>query len=287
MAEDPRSEEAHADFTMRACKINRAQLDRILEVAVKDIENPDIKLSTVRTGSGITSKITGGTVDELLKNVKQSTMSGDPERIDNLEAHIFAHGIHRHEFILINIDSPDSIVSNEVSVRVSGADPGWVVGRTSQLKDLFAATRPSHSSYVSRLSNTRYFSPFVALVVVAVLIPPILGSSTLKGRSSAQVALGIGMFLFVAGLSYLLGSKLDRFTRTELLIPSPSARPPRDWVNIGVLIVTIIGVLVGIAAIIVAHSDATKAHSFGPVHGVQVSLINTHPEPSPSSEQVS
>lgn len=271
MDRDPKLEVAKGRFRMRACKVHRAQLNRILEVAAKDIEKADVKLSTTRKGSGITSTITGATVDELLENVKCSTMSGDPERIDNLKIHISAPGFHR-ESVFITIRDPEFMNEDQVSVAVWGSDPGWVVGRTTQLNDLFAETRPSRIKFISKLSNTRFFSPVIGAVASIIIGAPISLSSAFVHRTSAQVFLFIGLFMFLTGLAYLLTAKIDRLTRTELFIPSPPARPSRDWLNIAVLIATIMGVLVGIAAIIVAHSDAAKANSSRPVHGVEVSF---------------
>jgi hypothetical protein len=127
MAEEPRSEQAGAGFTLRACKIDRSQLDRILALAAKDIENPLVTLSTVRKGSGITSKITGETIDELLEKVKHSTMSGNPDQIDNLSATFFKTiGTNKQQYVFVHINDPDSVYDNIVSVNVSG--PGSRMG---------------------------------------------------------------------------------------------------------------------------------------------------------------
>jgi len=278
MSDESRSEEASANFQMRACKIDRARLDRILEVATKDLSKPPrTTLSTKRKGSGITSTITGDTVGDLLRNVKRSTLPGNPDAIDNLTAyfHVFGAGSFGER---IYIRVKDSEFMPHVSVSVKGSDPGWVVGRTSQLKDLFAETQAPQAKYL-RISGWRITLPLLGVVLSFGIVPLLSSTRTFSGRTAGQIVLGLGVLFFLAGVGYLLGSWLDRMMDTEIHLTGMPVHRPRDWVNIGVLIVTIIGVLVGIAAIFIAHSDASRDHSTGGFAATHSSYIQESPKP--------
>ena len=89
-----------------------------------------------------------------------------------------------------------------------GPDPGWVVGRTSQLKDLFVETRPSYVKYLPKVSHARFWSLPVALVAALLLWLPVSSAAAVSHRVAAQVGLGVGLAMFLAGLMYLLAAKL-------------------------------------------------------------------------------
>ena len=252
VADRPPNEKAEASFELRGCKITRRQLDRIWELTTKDFpENAYIAISTERKGGGITAEISGKTIDEMRQNVKRSTISGDPDRIDNLTAYI-SDGLWENQRVMIGINNGAS----GVWVSVAGVDPGWVIGRASSLKDLFADTRSKH---VSRISKVRYYASIAGIAIAALLMIPITHIRDLANHDAVQIVVWISLSAVLAGLGYLLGARIDRQSQTELLFPSSTPHKPRDWVNIAVLAVTIIGVLVTIVAIIVAHSDAVHS----------------------------
>jgi hypothetical protein len=141
-----------------------------------------------------------------------------------------------------------------VSVLVYGGDAGWVRGRSGGLKDLLADTRTERS--IGR-GNARALFPiwggsigFAGWLALAL-------SNTLGHSAVALILLVIASLAGPAGGSFLLGAWTDRRAKTELrLLPATRARTV-DWLNLTVLIATIVLIVIGIVGIIVAHHDAT------------------------------
>jgi hypothetical protein len=255
----PSSEVANTSFSMRGCKVGRGQLDRIWTLATKDFAaDAYIDIKTERKGSGITSNISGKTIDDLFLNVKRSMMAGDPDRIDNIMMTIWEVGPGgKHITIFINKPGIEGVL-----VTVDGNDPGWVVGRATGLKDLFSSTR---ARFVLPFGGSRVYIATIGVLIAVLLMIPVSRTSGFAHNEALKVTAGIAVSVFLGGCGFLWGARLDRTSRTELLIPSPVTNKSRDWVNLAVLVVAIISVVVAVVAILVAHSDAVHARAVLPV----------------------
>lgn len=266
MTDELPNETASASFSMRGCKINRAQLDRMLDLAGRDLENKKCILATIRKGRGITSSITGSTVDELIGNIRRSTSPGNPERIDNLTVHITRLPDNDKQ-IYIHINDPNSSLGRNVAVSVLGSNPEWVIGRTGRLNDFFAGTR---STRIPPINNIRYCTALIGIVVAVFFYFPVSRVLKVSGSLEAGSLVAIMLAVFIVGPAYLLGARIDRIARTQLQIPPPPARERRDPIDVSILIGTFIIVVLTIIGIRISHSDAT--------HSPPVD-----PSPSPSS----
>lgn len=244
---------AESRFSMRGCKITRPHLGRIWQLATEGFSSDaNISITTSRKAGVIESQIEGESIDGMLDGVRRATIAGDPNYIDNIDLYIRAR-LGRTVFIRI---AAKSLTGKGVNVTVKGEDPEWVRGRIGGLKDLFAdaQSRPVLPWGTTRLTLLNL--GFFAASGINLLLAPVTKRATL----SVSLLLFFAIYVTLGGSAYVLGTKFDRRARTELILfPEPEKRR-RDWVNIGILVAALVGIVVAIAAIIVAHSDAVHPH---------------------------
>lgn len=92
----------------------------------------------------------------------------------------------------------------------TGFSPWRVAGRISRLKDLFQDTRPR---FIAPFDGLRITLPLVALAICAALSFPISRISRIANNSDAQVTVILAIAVFLAGVGYPVGVKLDRLAR--------------------------------------------------------------------------
>jgi hypothetical protein len=77
---------SEANFREYGCRIDRDTLDRIISLSQKDFSpKASLEISTERKSSGISSRISAESIDQLLEGIRESTAAGDPNWIDNLK----------------------------------------------------------------------------------------------------------------------------------------------------------------------------------------------------------
>jgi hypothetical protein len=241
---------------MRGCKITRSQLDRIWELAKEGFPpNSHILITTKRLGGGIPSDITGESIDETLEAVRRSTLPGDPDYLDNLRLHITTLFVEpTTRTVLIKIEP------SALEVLVEGGDPGWVRGRIGGLKDHFADTR---TKWIIGRGNARFIFWTLGNALGGVSFVAVSTSGAVGRNVVVVVLLEIAWLAGLGGAGFLLGAWMDRRAKTELrLLPVTRVRTV-DWVNVALLIATILVLVVGVIGAVVAHRDATHPHSSG------------------------
>jgi hypothetical protein len=239
---------SNARVTIRGCTINREQLTRIWAVSKQGFpEDSRFRISTDREHGGISSTISGGSIEDVIEGVRRSTLPGDPNSIDNLNLRV-ANWSEGDRSVAIYI------TPRGVTVNVEGNDPQWVRGRIETLRDLLRETRPR--GFVGS-GDTRLF--LVSTTAAPSSPLAVFGSAALIDNLTVAFSTALAVIAVAIFCAYLIGRKFDRRARTELrLFPTQVARPTRDWIAIGSLVVAIIGALIAIVAILVAHEDADK-----------------------------
>ena len=175
---------AEAEFSLRACIIDREHLEKVWQVACEGFaEDSNFSIETERYYAGISTKITGGTIPEMLEGVRESTSPGDPAVIDNLYLWVsnVVTDLVKERYISIII-TPKS-----VEVLVKG-EPEWVNGRSRRIQNLLASKR-SKWRWLGRLSRTQLA----------------LTRKVSASRSVDKIALGTFIGTILAVLATLLG----------------------------------------------------------------------------------
>ena len=252
--------DSEATFNLHGCRITRGALDRVWNLAKEGFtDDIYVMVSTKRRTSGITSEIKGSSIDDVLMGIKRATVAGDPDHLDNLRIYISTLGSPDRS-IWINIDSKAGATHTPgVTVTVKGEDPGWVRGRAGGLKDLLEETRRHRISGGGRV---RALSLFMAMLIASGL--SVLATFNLPHDTSVSlvIILLVAIYVLLGVGAWYLGALIDRRTGTQLLLLPPEVQARKiDWVNVSLLIVTILGVIVGIIAILVAHADATRSNT--------------------------
>ena len=143
---------------MYGCRIDRDHIDRILRLASQDFSSTANRyVMSTREYGGIYSSIYGRTIEELLNSVKESTLPGDPDYVDNLTFRLIENPQTRFTQIMIRPE--------QVQVIVDGTDPEWVRGRIGSLKALFSYTRLKWPIPPRTLDNITVFSLLILAVV--------------------------------------------------------------------------------------------------------------------------
>lgn len=261
MATESPSESAKTSFYVRGCKINRAQLDKLVELAAKDLGSKNLKLTTTRKSNDVTFTSTGTSVDELLQSLEKSIPLEGAARIYNLVIHV-AGSQNSCDEIYIKINDPESSRKN-VAVSIAGRDSEWVIGRRGLLRELFSSTR---SKFVAPINNVRYYTTLPTVALAVLLTFPILSFLNVSNSLEIKAVTATTLAVLMGLPAYSLGSKIDYASRTEFLIPQPSTRKTHDWIDIAILIATVMTAL--LAAISIRITS-------GPTH-------SPSPPPSPS-----
>jgi hypothetical protein len=258
-SESPRPVNTTSDahFFMDGCTIKRSQLDRIWKLACEGFEHDaDVVIETERNTGVVSSKISSSSIDDTIEGVRQATLPGDPNYIDNLRLYVS----DRYEDTPRRRTVSVYITRKRVHVSVSGADPGWVRGRIEGLKDLFAETR---SKWVFGGGDIKYIAVVVGAILSIAPTAAILVNINPSNSGIFILVLAATMGAFI-GTGLLFGRWIDRRSRVRLLLfDEPSPKDAIDKVNLTILIVTMIGVIVAILAILIAHHDSTKGRSTG------------------------
>ena len=175
---------AEAEFCLRACIIDRKHLEKIWQVACEGFtEDSNFSIQTERRYAGISTKITGSTIPEMLEGVRESTSPGDPAVIDNLHLWVgnMFPDLAKERYIMI------LITPKCVEVIIKG-EPEWVNGRSRRIQNLLASKR-SKWRWSGRLSRTQLA----------------LTRRVSASRSIDKIALGTFIGTIVAVLATLLG----------------------------------------------------------------------------------
>jgi hypothetical protein len=250
---------ANSDFSMLGCRINRPQLDRIWRLATDGFSTAAIRsVATKRRNGGIESEIKGDSIDGVLKGVREATLAGDPDRVYNLSFSISEPftGEVQSRSVSIRINDPRAF-TDRAYVHVTGADAGWVRGRTVGLKELFAETQ---SSWFTGQGEARFALPLAGVFLWVVTIVTTTFTIASNFSTGTLAAAWVCLLVVPSGLGYLGGTILDGQYRTQLLLISARRKRRMDWIALTTLIATIVGVIVATVAIWVAHSDAIHPH---------------------------
>jgi hypothetical protein len=244
---------AESNFRLHGCKIDRSRLDHIVALAREGVPDDSyFTIVTERKAGGITSKISATTIDEVLQGVRGATLAGDPNILDNLSISISSHKpVEKRIYIWIRPDY--------VSVSVTGDDPGWVRGRIGGLRDLFKETR---ARYAIGKGNARFALPSI-IIPIGSLLSSVLTGAYLRSHLAFALVIVVCSMLAAWSCGFALGSWIDRQTMVELHLVGESPKRKIDWINIGMLALTLIAVIVAIIAILVSHKDATRHNATG------------------------
>ena len=244
---------------MRGCRITRFQLDRIWRLATEDFpESAHKSITTKRWAGEVETEIKAKSIDELLAGVQKSTIAGDPNRLDNLVLWISTLYPDEDRSIRISLDCIHRrFPLDEVSVSVSGTDPGWARGRAAGLKDLFAEVQAPWWTGRGVIRYKLFNASLILSVAVANLV-----NFVIRPHLSLTVSLlvAVAIYAILIGGSLYAGTILNRRYRMKLLLTQDTSNRSIDKIGAATLVVTIIGVVVGIAAILVAHSDTIHPH---------------------------
>lgn len=245
---------AESHLYLRGCRIRRAQLDRIWQLARDGFPaDAHISITTKRAAGGIESEINGKSIDELLDGVARATMPGDPNVLDNIDLYISNNGIEGR-MVYVSIKGARS---EGVWVQVRDTDPGWVRGRIGGLKDLLVETQ---SPRWTGRGRARFIALPLGILISSVIDTVLNFTLTRSWPLASALLLAVGLWLVVGGGAFLAGARLDRRSRTQLLLVTEDQGHKIDRLNLAVLVATILGVIATTVGILVAHWDATHPH---------------------------
>jgi hypothetical protein len=223
-------------------------------------EDSPRSFSTTRRFGAVESEIEAESLDALLLGVRESTVAGDPDQIDDLELSV--RDRYREDSqernVRVRIDcAREHFNDGSVRVTVSGKDAGWVRGRAEGIHDLLAEVQAPRLS--CRGAARRWYT------LVGLMLSIVINNSVLAANASPS---GAALFLFFIvvftvppGGFYLIGSALDRRYKTRLLFtPDVNQHKGLDRISLSILIVGIITLAVMVAQTLIAHSDAINPH---------------------------
>jgi hypothetical protein len=99
------SHAANSRFSMRGCRITHSQLDRIWRLAILGFSQSAYRsITTTRKSGEMQTEIKAQSVDEILANVRKSTIAGDPNKLDNLALWISNSYLAEDRSVRISID---------------------------------------------------------------------------------------------------------------------------------------------------------------------------------------
>jgi hypothetical protein len=240
-------------FKLLGCQISRTRLDRIWKLAT-DGFSPDayVSISTTRKSGKIDSEVKAKTLDELLDGIRRATLVGDPDRLDNLELQVTEDSRRVALDFTVSMDP----FEDGVSVSVSGYDAEWVQGRSARLRDLLRSTQSP--LFMGRGASRVILS---GAGLLAAIVGPASFSNPWINEPAGLLLLIV--FAFLAGFigtGFFIGSLIDRRMGTNLILVAAGPLKKVDRISIAGLIVGILGVAATIAALLVAHGDATGHH---------------------------
>ena len=248
-------QKARSQFDLDGCKITRADLDRAVALARQDFP-PEaiIRINTVRASGGIATRIFGESVDVLLASVRQATLPGDPDYLDNftmtISDSVSSPPPKADRYVAIFVEP------QFVRVVVEGDDPGWVRGRIGGLRDIFLSTRAKWIMSPVKWMRLVIVSCTVLTVVAISTLIIIEKISTLAFHHHRATLLLILVLCLILNIALFVASlAMKHRRRTELrLIGALKAK--RDW-SLYTLIATLIATL-AILAVTVITALGTK-----------------------------
>jgi VIT1/CCC1 family predicted Fe2+/Mn2+ transporter len=245
---------AKASFDLYGCKIERDDIER-LWTKIKDgfPAHSHINISTEYSTGGIASTVSGQSVEDVIEGVRQSSLAGGGTAINNLDLYISCSKRSSFDKEDDADDTPRTIAvyikPTRITASIRGENAEWVSGRAARLRELLTTTR---IKWVIGFPRRMY------LISVGTVIGSVTGLFTsfpIKDRYTSVFVSIACVFLFT-GIGALATFVTSRRERIRLVLLSPTQRRERDWVNIGVLIVSVVVMILTIAAILIAHQDA-------------------------------
>jgi hypothetical protein len=248
---------SEAKFTLHGCILDREHLEQIWQVACEGFpEHARISVATERTNSGISSKITSDSISGTMDGVRKAARAGDPNSIDNLtlRASSGTYGDDQ-KYISIGIDN------ESVRVSVEGGDPEWVRGRAGRLRELLNSER-NKLSFLGPYPGSTVGGAGLLISAVAGGLAEFYSFNHLPrfSTSTFPLVLAIGIFLGGTAGAGLLGVWVGKKARTRLFLTHEDSKSQRiDKMSVALLIATIIGIVIAVFALLVAHYDATHS----------------------------
>jgi hypothetical protein len=211
-----------------------------------------VSITSTRKGK-VESEVNSKSIDGLLAAVRKRAITGNPDYINNLRLYISEKNRTVDIHIIL---AGGGILDEGVSVSVTG-DEEWVQGRSSVLREFLEDTR---SSLLTGRGHSRlplFFTGFVLALAVTIPVASALGQGDSIG---VALLLALSLSAVLGGGGFFVGSLLDRRKQTQLVILPGAQRSKIDLMGLTSLIATILGIIVAIVAILVAHADAINPH---------------------------
>lgn len=241
---------------MSGCKITRPSLDRIWCLASEGFSaGASIRISTERRAGELWSEVEGNTIDAVIQAVRNATLPGDPDDIDNLQLRIS----EQEPIRVVSVTIGGRTLGPRVDVSVRGENRGWVRGRIGGLHELFAETR---TEWFVGSGQMRFFTALAGFILAFPISMSVSSFALFAHHLLARIVLFASGLTILTSLCYVFGSWLDRRSRTELRLPH---EPVKRKIDIGTwaLIVGIIGVMTGIISSLAAHHVFPLPHITG------------------------
>jgi hypothetical protein len=226
---------ARSQFDLHGCKINRADLDRALALARQGFSpQVNVTIETAREYGGISSQIYGSSIDEMLSSLRQSTLPGDPDYLDNLSMTLtdpLLNPANRHLAIYIG--------PWWVRVIVEGEDPGWVRGQIGGLKDLFDHTRAKWLIPPAKRFKLFIFSLilFMLVDISAIVIGFIISDKAYHRHREIFILISLLCIVLIIGV--IFADRIIRHReRTELRLLPGVPKRKIGWTSLLTLIAT-------------------------------------------------
>lgn len=241
------ADETERKFQLTGCKITRLQLNKVVQTMVRDFPPSAVTMSSTRHGT----KIRRATLDDLLSAIGESTLPGDPQKIDNLK--LCVHSRTRNASL--------SLDTLAVHVRLSGTDTDWVLGRTQELADLMAEVRPRR--LVAKSTGRPSVAGFaIGGFMVGALVPvlaALAGVLTAPSTFSLRFVLSASSGIVGAALAAVGARWYIRRSSVQLFLDGGREGSRHLSVSDVVAIVTAGAILSAtVVGIEVAHHDATR-----------------------------
>ena len=253
---------ASSVFTMHGCRITRWQLDRLWRLMEDGFpEDAQRSFSTTRRAGGVESRLEAETLEGLLTALQESTVAGDPERVDNLDLSIrdAYNAANLERSIRLDIVcTPRFSSQGYVSVSVSGKDAGWVRGRAEGLKDLLEYTQ---SPKLSGRGRARWWYTLSAAILNQIVSNSVIYGLNPKFSVIENVLFFVSAYPLLLGGAYLAGAAMDRRCGTSLVFEADTnSKKSIDKVSVGILIIAIVTLATIVVQTLIAHLDAIDPH---------------------------
>jgi hypothetical protein len=204
-----------------------------------------VNISTKIKGD-VESSVQSNSINGLLETAKKTIRSGDPDYLGNLSLYIS----HWTRSVSIRIEADWKVFGDGVNVTVDG-DEEWVRGRSGVLKEVLAGTQSPLLYGRGRTRGITAFAGFIAGETLgAVLSYP-------NASIGSYFLISLSLDAALAGGGYFFARLLDRKMCTKLVLAQSSKRKI-DAIALASLGVAIVGVIVAVVAIVIAHADAVS-----------------------------